>query len=79
LSNTATVHVTVLPAAPIVSTGLVSGASLVLNWSGGISPYQVQMATNLASPAWQNVASVSTNRVSVAMTNGAAFYRISGQ
>jgi hypothetical protein len=53
---------------------------LLLNWTGGIAPYQVQRATNLADAAWQNFGTTTTaNSISAPATNGTAFYRIYGQ
>ncbi len=54
--------------------------NLVLSWSGGIAPYDVLMATNVASPAWQPVqSSLAATNVTVNPTNPAAFYRVRGQ
>jgi hypothetical protein len=80
LFSTATMNVTVASAPPIVSRAVLSGNNLSLNWAGGIAPYQVQIATNLTDPVWQNWgAPVSANAVSVPLTNGTAFFRISGR
>jgi hypothetical protein len=80
LFSTATMNVMVSAAPPIVSRAVLSGNNLLLNWAGGIAPYQVQIATNLTDPVWQNWgAPVSANTVSVPLTNGTAFFRIFGQ
>jgi hypothetical protein len=52
-----------------------------LSWSGGVSPYQVQMTTNLANPNWQNVGSPVTSGtlLTITPTNASTFYRIVGQ
>jgi uncharacterized repeat protein (TIGR03803 family) len=77
-SSTATMSITVAPL-PSVSIST-QGTNLVLIWSGGQLPYSVQMATNLASPAWQTIAgSMTTNTWVVTATNTAAFYRIQVQ
>jgi hypothetical protein len=80
LSNTSTMNILVLPAPPITVTISPQGASLSLNWSGGIPPYQLQMATNLTAVAWEDFGS-ATNGTSLLITptNPAAFYRILGQ
>ena len=80
LTNTAVMNLTVTAAPPIVTSAVMQGSNLQLNWAGGIGPYQVQWTTNLASPVWQNVgAPISASSLLLSPTNGAAFYRISGQ
>jgi fibronectin type 3 domain-containing protein len=80
LSNNATMNLTVMSAPAIVTSAVMQGNNLQLNWAGGIGPYQVQMATNLVSPVWQNVgAPINANTLMVLPTNGATFYRIEGQ
>jgi hypothetical protein len=52
----------------------------LLNWSGGIVPYQAQISTNLAGANWVNVGGlISSNTLIIVPTNPAAFYRIVGQ
>ena len=54
--------------------------NLVLSWNGGVAPYQLQVATNLLNPSWDNVGGpIATNSLSITPTNWAAFYRIYGQ
>lgn len=80
LSDTATMNLNVLAAPPIVTSAVLLGNNLTLNWGGGISPYQVQMTTNLLAPNWQNWGSpIGGNSLLISPTNPAAFYRISGQ
>ena len=80
LSDTATLNIVVTAAPPIVSTISLQGGSVLLNWSGGVAPYQVQSAPNLANPDWQNVGgAINGTTLSVAPTNSATFYRIVGQ
>jgi hypothetical protein len=75
-----TLNITVTSAPPVVSTMSFQDGTLQLNWSGGISPYQVQMTTNLVNPNWQNVGGTMTSgTLSITPTNGATFYRIKGQ
>jgi hypothetical protein len=80
LSNSATMTLTVNAAPAIIALASLQGTNLVLSWSGGIAPYQVQMATNLTSPAWQTIAG-PTNGTSVSLSpsNDAGFYRIVGE
>jgi hypothetical protein len=80
LSGSATMTVVVTAAPAIVPVMTVQGTNLVLNWSGGVGPFQVQMNTNLASPDWQTViTNLSSPTLQVPFTNSAAFYRIVGQ
>jgi hypothetical protein len=80
LSNTATMNVLVQAPPPIVSSLSIQTNQLLLAWSGGIGPYQVQQATNLDNPSWQNLgAPISGNSLSLMPTNTAAFYRVRGQ
>src|ERR1035441_5603979 len=77
LSNTATMNITVTAAPPIISTISVQTIGLLLSWSSGIPPYQVQATTNLLDSNWQNVGgTISSNSLSVTPTNDAMFYRI---
>jgi uncharacterized repeat protein (TIGR03803 family) len=71
-------HLTVLPLPSIsIST---QGMNIVLTWSGGQPPYSVQMANDLANPAWQTIAGPMTNTtLLVTPSNSPAFYRVQGQ
>ena len=80
LSDTATMDIPVLAAPAIVSTFTFQAGELVLNWDGGIGPFQVQTTTNLVNPDWQNVGdATATNSLSITPSNAAAFFRILGQ
>ncbi len=70
----------VRPSIPIELGATLQGGALVLRWSGGLAPYQVQRATNLAGATWENLGPPTSNLYfSVAPTNSSAFYRILGQ
>lgn len=76
-SATLSVLVTAPPILPEISQ---QSAGLMLNWSGGAAPFQLQMTTNLSNPNWQDVGSpFSGTNVLITPSNGAAFYRIVGQ
>jgi hypothetical protein len=80
LSGSATLNITVTPAPSITTAVSLQGTNLLLNWAGGIAPYQLQMTTNLTSPDWQPVGDpASSTSLLVPATNDAAFYRIVGQ
>ena len=80
LSGTATINISVNGAAPIISTISLQGGNLLLSWTGGNPPYQVQATTDLANPNWQNVGAPTTgNSLSLSPTNDVTFYRIGGQ
>jgi hypothetical protein len=73
-------NIAVQAAPPIVASLAPQPGQLLLTWTGGISPYQVQQATNLDIPSWQNFGvPTSGNNLSLTPTNDAAFYRILGQ
>jgi hypothetical protein len=80
LSSSATVNIVVTGGTPIISAISLQGGSLQLSWTGGTAPYQVQAATNLANPDWQNLGgTISSNSLSIVPSNSATFYRIIGQ
>jgi len=80
LSNTATMNLAVLPAPPIVISITNPAVGIWMNWSGGIAPYQAQMATDLTANNWISIGGlISSNTFFIAPTNPAAFYRIVGQ
>lgn len=79
LSTTATMNLPVTAAPALVATAAAQGGSLSLNWSGGIAPYQLQQATNLVDPIWENIGPPSSaDGVVIPMTNGTAWYRVMG-
>ena len=78
LSSSATMYILVT-APPNLEISQESGG-LMLNWSGGIPPYQLEMTTNMSNPNWQDVGSpVNGTNVLITPSNSAAFYRIVGQ
>jgi hypothetical protein len=80
LFSSATMNISVIPAPPIIAAVSLQDTNLVLTWSGGLAPFQVQMAADLSAAIWQNVGSpVATNTLSLSLSNDAAFYRIIGQ
>ena len=80
LSNTATMNIAVTSQAPIVSTISQQADGVLLSWSGGLAPYQVQATIDLANPDWQNVGdAINTNSLFIIPTNSPIFYRIMGQ
>jgi hypothetical protein len=81
LSGTATMNIAVSSgAAPIISTISLQAGNLLLSWSGGNPPYQVQTTTDLANPNWQDFGGLtSSNSLSITPTNDVTFYRIGGQ
>jgi len=80
LFGTATMNLVVAPAPPIILTIDLQGTNLVLNWSGGLAPYQLQQTTSLAVPTWQNLgAPTGASSLLVPVTNDTAFYRVFGQ
>jgi len=79
LSNSATMNIAV-GSSPIISTISFDGGNLLLSWTGGNPPYQVQSTTDLSSPHWQDFGGlISSNSLSITPTNDATFYRVGGQ
>ncbi len=80
LASTAWLHLVVLPPPPLIVNATRQGEDLLLSWSGGIAPYQVQATTNLSQPVWENAGAPTTdNQMTIPLTEPAAFYRVSGQ
>jgi uncharacterized repeat protein (TIGR03803 family) len=78
LSTNATLFINVTTV-PIVEMISMQGTNLVLYWTGGVAPYQVQTTTNPGSPNWQNIGSaISATNLILAPSNPDAFYRIQG-
>ena len=64
---------------PIISTLTLLDGTLTLQWSGALPPYQVQTATNVAAPVWENVGSATTNASMVLVPAAASsYYRVVG-
>ncbi|HWF20111.1 MAG TPA: putative Ig domain-containing protein, partial [Verrucomicrobiae bacterium] len=79
LSSTATMNIQVIPAQPIVLSTIAQSGSMTLNWSGGIAPYQVHVATDLTIQDWQNYGPpTNATSVMVPSTNNAAYFQVSG-
>ena len=67
-----------LLSSPIHASLSVQNGGLVLNWSGGAPPFQVQMTTNLAANNWQLVGTNVMPPMPVSRNDPAEFYRILG-
>jgi hypothetical protein len=66
-------------AIPITSTLTMLEGTLILQWSGGLPPYQVQVARNLVAPVWENAGPATTNTSTTLLPSSeAAFYRVVG-
>jgi hypothetical protein len=80
LSDTANMTIFIQSAAPLVSGISFQGNDLLLSWSGGVGPYQVQTATNIDSPTWLNLgAPTNGDNLVISPTNDVSFYRIQGR
>lgn len=80
LSSTATLYITVIAAPPIVSSITNTSTNLLLSWTGGIAPYDVQSTTNLSPPSWQDASGpISSNTFFLTPTNDLMFYRVGGE
>ena len=58
-----------------------AGSDVVLNWTGGQGPYQVQQTTTLgATSSWENVGEpVQANSLRLPLGSGPQFLRVRGQ
>jgi hypothetical protein len=64
-------------AAPLVCALTVANDHLVLRWTGGLAPYQVQVRPDLNLGAWQDLGGTSEGREMILPpTNATEFYRI---
>ena len=78
-SSSVLADVKVSPSAVPFALGVRAGAGsqLVLEWSGGTPPYQVQRSPSLSSGSWNNVGPVtSATTLSVSSSGSRGFYRI---
>jgi hypothetical protein len=64
---------------PIQATLTLQGAEVLLNWTGGGPPYNVQRATDLAVGDWTDVRTNVVPPVTLPLDRAAGFYRIVGQ
>jgi hypothetical protein len=79
-SNTATLNINVQSAPAIISSIANNTTNFILNWTGGIAPFQVQMSTNLVQPNWTVIGdSISSNMFIIEPSDPAEFYRIIGK
>jgi uncharacterized delta-60 repeat protein len=54
-----------------------SGSSMILSWTGGQGPYQVQQSSDLSQASWQNVGTpVQTNSISLPTGDENLFLRV---
>lgn len=80
LYDTATMNINVTAAPPIVSTISLVDTNLLINWTGGIAPYQVQVSTDLSVTNWNNLGNpISSNSFSLTPNISESYYRILGQ
>jgi len=74
-SDSAPVNFTV--ASPLVPKLISQGTNFLLRWTGGAGTFQVQVATNLSTPVWQNYGTAGTNQsLTITAANRAAFFRV---
>jgi uncharacterized repeat protein (TIGR03803 family) len=79
LSTNANMFVNVT-AIPIYATISYQDTNVLLEWNGGVPPYQLQTSTNLSSLVWQNLGSpTSVTNILISPVNAGTFYRIQGQ
>ena len=76
-----TLNATLLVACDIpLRATLVAGQSqLLLNWTGGVPPFRIQAAPDLALPDWLELATNATPPIAVPTQYPAMFYRVLGR
>lgn len=80
LSATATMLVLVQPpASPLQANLTPQGNDLLLSWSGGVPPYQVEMSADLNGTNWVPLGGATTSTsLLITPSNAATFYRVKG-
>ena len=69
----------ILPGLPMRIRATRDNASVLLQWTGGKGPFQLQRALSALAQPWQDLASPSYGRTFTdSLTSGAAFYRVVG-
>jgi len=56
-----------------------NGSTALLRWTGGAAPFVVESVPTVPSSNWITVGTLTTNQMSLPLTNGSAFYRVRGQ
>jgi hypothetical protein len=79
-SNTATLNIAVSAGPDLLLTISQENTNVLLDWIGGIAPYQLQTKTDLVSDIWHDVGPpLNTNGLTLPATNAAGFYRVLGR
>src|SRR5262249_52436359 len=63
----------------IMIAAAASTNGLIMTWSGGSPPYQLQEKTSLSQTNWTDVLTTTNLSVTVPLTGAASFFRISDQ
>lgn len=79
LASLGTMNITVLPALPVQVVSSLVGSNLLLSWTGGIPPYQLQFTPSLEDATWRDWGIVGENTATIPATNSAGFFRIKGR
>jgi uncharacterized repeat protein (TIGR03803 family) len=79
LSTNATMFINVTAVPLAMTIGKQSG-NLLLRWSGGVPPYQLQTTINPGATSWQNLGSAtSLTNLMLSPSNAGVFYRVQSQ
>ena len=71
---------TTLPSSFLITSITRSGTDILLTWSGGTPPYQVQTNDTLAPATWVNIGPATNgNSTTLPMSGSRGFFRIVGQ
>jgi predicted esterase len=61
---------------PLVANLSLQGPDLILSWTGGVAPFDVERATELGTSHWTVVRTNATPPVALPRQSGAEFYRV---
>jgi hypothetical protein len=61
---------------PLVANLSLQGPDLILSWTGGVAPFDVERATELETSHWTVVRTNATPPVALSGQSGAEFYRV---
>jgi len=70
---------TVTVGATIRTTLAHVGTNVVLRWTGGEAPYELQRTTDLTPPGWQTVLTTTASAAAIPNSGETAFFRIKGR
>ncbi len=72
--------INVTPSTAIMASISLVNTYLLINWTGGTAPYQVQILSDLSLTNWENLGGpISSKSILITPTQSTSFYRVLGQ